>query len=98
MIEKKQKPHYLAFVQNKESLTIALSIEWSLTNQWHGYSPKEALANIGISVPSDIPDEWQYFDFTSLANIKQHNMHRDIQILENYEADIDVVNVGDSDD
>tara|TARA_B100000579_G_C22123361_1_gene528600 strand:+ start:30 stop:326 length:297 start_codon:yes stop_codon:yes gene_type:complete len=98
MITKNEKPHYLAFVQNKESLAVALSIEWSLTNQWLGHTPKTALSHLGITVPSDIPDEWQYFDFTTLAKIKQHNMHRDIQILENLDADIDVLNYGESDD
>ena len=45
-----------------EKVVIAIAIQWGQTQKNNGKSPKEALALLNIKVPSDIQDDWAFFN------------------------------------
>ena len=49
------------------AVAIALAHIWKSDNQNQNTSPKEQLRSLGIEIPPDVIDNWEWFDFLSLV-------------------------------
>lgn len=76
-----------------EKVVIAIAIQWGQTQKNNGKSPKEALALLNIKVPSDIQDDWAFFNFLQFLDIDKFQLQK-IELVQEFE---DLRNKGGSD-
>ena len=56
------------FASTLTGVALALAHRWKCINELNDISPKEKLLEVGIKVPPDVVDSWDWFDFLSLVD------------------------------
>ena len=57
----------IIFAPTLTAVALALAHRWKSINELSDISPKEKLLEVGIKVPPDVVDSWDWFDFLSLV-------------------------------